>query len=274
MRRQKAPRRTQLEAPELALRPIRANAGIEAAYRKRLQALARAMAADILKRLKRAYRPAASRLGMDEDPIVTLRTVMRLWGRLWIKRFDDLSTEVAALFARRAQENLDATFRRRLKDAGFTVRFRPTERMTSAYRAVVAENVSLIRSIPRQFAKDVESAVWTSVMRGGAMHELSSEVRRRYGVTYRRAALIARDQNAKAKAVLENARRAELGITEAMWMHSSAGKQPRPTHVAMHGKRFKIAEGMYDSDEGKWVQPGELINCRCTSRSILPGRST
>jgi len=62
----------------------------------------------------------------------------------------------------------------------------------------------------------------------------------------------------------------ELGITEAVWMHSHAGKVPRPTHVAMNGTRFKVAEGMWDSAEGKFIQPGELINCRCTSRSVLP----
>ena len=144
--------------------------------------------------------------------------------------------------------------------------------MTSSYRAIVAENVNLIRSIPRQFLKDVESAVWTSAMSGAAMHQLSTEIRAKYGVTYRRAALIARDQNAKAKAVMEEARRSELGIQTAIWQHSHAGKKPRPTHVAMHGKTYEIAKGMWDADEGKYVWPGVLINCRCTSKAVIPSR--
>jgi SPP1 gp7 family putative phage head morphogenesis protein len=263
---------SKLEEPEaVVLRPIYANEGVRVWYQDQLQCVARAMAIDILRKLRKAYRPAADRLGMDDDPIVTLRLMMRVWGRRWLKRFDDMSKDVAAAFASKTSRYTDAQFRRRLKDAGFTVSFRPSARQVSAYRAVVAENVNLIRSIPREFLKDVESAVWNSVMRGGSMHELSTTVRKRYGITYRRAALIARDQVNKSKAVMENARRAELGITEAVWQHSHAGKEPRPTHVKMDGRRFKIADGMYDSAEGRKVQPGELINCRCTSRAVMPG---
>lgn len=257
---------------ELVLRPIQPNQGVRAWYQEQMQVMARRMAHDILRLMKRYYRPAQKRMALDDDPVVTLRTVMKVWGRLWLKRFDEMAKEIALLFADRTQRHLDVAMRKRLRDAGFTVRFRPSERMVSAYRAIVAENVNLIRSIPRQFLKDVESSVWSAVMRGGSMSELSTELRAKYGITYRRAALIARDQVNKSKSVMENARRAEIGITEATWVHSHAGKQPRPTHLKMHGKRFKIADGMYDSAEGKYVQPGELINCRCTSRAIIPGR--
>ena len=85
----------------------------------------------------------------------------------------------------------------------------------------------------------------------------------------RRAAFIARDQTNKAKAAIEKARWQELGITEAIWMHSHAGKEPRPSHVAANGKRLNVNKGMYL--DGKWVQPGEEINCRCTSRAVIKG---
>lgn len=256
----------------LVLRPIYPNEGVRVWYQRLLQDLARRMACDVLRKLAQSYSPAAARLAQDDDPVVTLRLIMRVWGRRWIKRFDELSRDVATAFASKTTRYTDAQFRKRLKDAGFTVSFRPSERQVSAFRAVVAENVNLIKSIPREFLKDVESQVWTSVMHGGSMHELSTGIRKRYGVTYRRAALIARDQIAKSTSVLENARRAELGITEAVWQHSHAGKEPRRTHLKMDGRRYKIAKGMWDADEGKFVQPGELINCRCTSRSVMPGK--
>ena len=87
---------------------------------------------------------------------------------------------------------------------------------------------------------------------------------------YRKAQieLIARDQSNKANAVVSRARQLELGITDAIWMHSHAGKNPRKDHVAANGKRYKIAEGCLIS--GEYIQPGEEINCRCTSRPILP----
>jgi uncharacterized protein with gpF-like domain len=102
------------------------------------------------------------------------------------------------------------------------------------------------------------------------MHALSVDLRETYGITRERAALIAGDQNAKAKATIERTRRQEIGVTHAIWMHSAGGKVPRKTHVKMDGKAYLISAGMWDSDEGAYVLPGELINCRCTSKAVLP----
>ena len=147
--------------------------------------------------------------------------------------------------------------------------------MVQAYRAVVSENVNLIRSIPQKFLTDVQSQVWQSVMKGAKQSQLAQGIREKYDLSWRRAALIARDQNNKAKAVMEEARRSELGIDEAIWMHSGGGKEPRPEHVkwGAQKKRYKIREGMYSSVDGAYVWPGTAISCRCTSRSIIPGLS-
>lgn len=209
----------------------------------------------------------------DAKPTATelLRRALNKWGEIWRGKLDDLSLDLAAKFAKKnfkaSQTSIAASF----KDAGLTVKFKPTAASVEAYDAVVAENVNLIKSIPQQFAKDVESQVWRSVMKGGDLSTLSKNIQKSYGVSYRRAALIARDQNNKAKAVIENTRRRELGITEAIWQHSNAGKEPRPTHVAMNGKRFKLAKGMYDSAVKKFILPGEEIQCRCTSRAVILG---
>lgn len=261
--------KSKLAKPEVILRAIPASAGLEARYRKALQLILRDMAIDIRKRLKRVYRLAKDRLAMDDDPVVALRTVMRYLARKWQKRFDSMAKDIAEMFATRSQADLDFAFRKRLREAGFTVRFQPTERMLSAYRAVVSENVSLIKTIPQQFLKDVEGAVWRSALKGGAQYELSKEIRAKYGISARRAAFIASDQSNKARTTFDNARRAELGIKFAVWKHSHAGKTPRPTHVKMDGQRFEIAKGMWDPAVQKWIQAGELPRCRCTSRAVI-----
>jgi len=265
---------SKLIKPEIVLRDIPANLGLEARYRRALQLLLRDMAVDIRKRLKRAYRPARERLAldahaMDDDPVVSLRTLLRHLAIRWQRRFDRMAKDIAEDFATRAQGDLDFAFRKRLKEAGFTVRFRPTEHMVSAYRAVVAENVALIRSVPHQFLKDVEGAVWRSALKGGGAYELSTEIRAKYGISARRAAFIASDQGAKARTTFEQSRRSELGIKFAVWKHSHAGKIPRPTHVKMDGQRFEIAKGMWDPEVGQWIQPGYLPRCRCTSRAVI-----
>lgn len=208
------------------------------------------------------------------NPSLLLRAALRKWGGLWVSKFDRLSLDLGAAFARKSFTITQTQMRAALKDAGFTVKFDPTPASRAAYQAVIAEQVNLIKSIPAEYLKAVESNVWSSVMKGGDMHALSTELKKSYGVTRDRAATIARDQNNKAKAIIEKTRRQELGITHAIWQHSAGGKTPRATHVALSGKAYPLSQGAWDSDASAYVLPGELINCRCTSRAIIPAFET
>jgi 8-oxo-dGTP pyrophosphatase MutT (NUDIX family) len=214
---------------------------------------------------------ADGHLAYDAAPFSLLRKALEKWGGLWIKKLDRLSLSLSAAFASKSTRATQAAMMASFKKAGFTIAFKPTAGSAAAYEAVVAENVNLIKSIPQQYLKDVQSQVWASVMKGGDLAQLTKGIQQKYGIAFRRAALIARDQNSKAKAIMENVRRQELGITKAIWMHSHAGKEPRPSHVKMNGKPYALAKGMWDKDEGEYVWPGQLINCRCTSRAIIPG---
>ena len=110
-----------------------------------------------------------------------------------------------------------------------------------------------------------------SVTAGRDLGTLAEELQAAHGVSKRRAAHIALDQNNKATSTVTRVRQKELGIKEAVWIHSGAGKHPRPEHVAFNGKKYDVEKGAYL--EGKWTWPGFEINCRCTSRSIIPGFS-
>jgi uncharacterized protein with gpF-like domain len=102
---------------------------------------------------------------------------------------------------------------------------------------------------------------------------LAKELQEHYGVTKRRAAFISLDQNNKASSAFNRVRQLEVGITRAIWMHSHAGKKPRPSHVKNDGKPYDVNRGWFDPHEQKWIFPGELPRCRCTSRSIVKGFS-
>jgi SPP1 gp7 family putative phage head morphogenesis protein len=150
-----------------------------------------------------------------------------------------------------------------------TVEFKMSPAMNDVFQATVTENVSLIKSIPSQYFTDVEGLVMRSVQRGGDLSGITDELEKRYGITRRRAAFIARDQNNKANATFTRVRQQELGVTEAIWLHSAGGKEPRPSHVAFSGKTYNIREGALI--DGKRIWPGELPNCRCVSRPVVPG---
>lgn len=210
----------------------------------------------------------------DASPTKELQRALQRWGDDWVKRFDKMAQGIADDFATRSKRATEAAMQASLKKAGFTVPFKPSKSSLEAYKAVAAENVGLIKSIAQKYHTDVQTQVWESVKRGGDLKTVSEKLEKSYGVTRRRAALIARDQNAKAKATIEAVRHQELGIKQGIWMHSKAGKEPRPTHVAMNGKLYDLNKGMWDSDEKEYVHPGQLINCRCTMRPYIPGFET
>ena len=274
----------------VTVRAIHASAAVQAWYFAELDKLVSRMAAEVSQAILITYgRFTPPELAKDakpeeffddlatdapRNPSLLLRAALRKWGGLWVSRFDTLSFELGKKFTSKSFGITQTQMRAALKDAGFTVKFKPTPGAAAAYHAVAAEQVNLIKSIPQQYLKDVESKVWGSVMKGADMHALSVDLRKTYGITRDRAAIIARDQNNKAKAIIERTRRQELGITHAIWQHSAGGRVPRATHVAMSGKAYPLAQGMYDSDEGAYVLPGELINCRCTSKAIIPAFDT
>jgi uncharacterized protein with gpF-like domain len=270
------PRRGQRKA-EWVLRPVHASAAIEAMYRARLLRLIDEMNASVTYWLRAAFRsnpPEMSAvLAQDELSSSALRAAMRKLVKRWLARFDEAALKLADYFARDVSQRSDRVLRKILKEGGFAVEFKMTAAQRDVLGAAVNENVSLIKSIPQQYLTQVEGLVMRSVQRGRDLGPLAEELQKQFGVTRRRAALIARDQNNKINAALNRARQVELGITEAIWVHTHGGKTPRPSHVkaGRDRVRYDIRTGWWDPDEKKFILPGELINCRCISRPVIKG---
>ena len=248
---------------------VHPNAGLQAAYRKRLDALLDEMNASLLYWLTAAYRQNEPEMAQDRSPAATINAVMKRLARRWQRRFNQLAPDLAAYFAKTAAERTDAGLKAALKKGGFTVEFRMSPGVQDALTASLEENVGLIKSIAQQHLAAVQGHVLRAVQQGRDLGGLAKALQEQHGVTKRRAAFIARDQSNKATAVITRARQKELGITEAIWMHSSGGRHPRPSHVAFNGKRYDIAKGAYL--DGVWTFPGHEPNCRCVSRSVVPG---
>lgn len=260
---------------DFVLPPVRPNEGISAEYRKKLLKMVDEMARSYAWFLKAQYRETPPIMARDASPAREIRNEVRRLARRWERNFDDGAPKLAKWFARSAQSRSDAVLKKILRDAGFSVKFQRTPAMRDATEAIVAENVSLIKSIASQFHTEVEGMVMRSVVAGRDLSELVSDLQHRFGVTRRRAELIGRDQNNKATSAFRRIRETDLGIEEGVWLHSHAGKEPRPTHVKQSGNKFNLREGWHDPDPkvDRNIWPGELINCRCTWKAVVKGFS-
>lgn len=259
---------------ERALTPIRPAAPLRIKYQRRLDAEIDEMARSLLYWLKASYKanPPAT-IAQDASASSVLQAAFDRLRSRWLRRFEDLAPKMADWFVAGSRARVDGTMKNDLRRGGFTVKFKMSAAMRDAYNAVVDENVGLIRSIAEQHLGAVQTALTQSVQNGRDLGYLTAEIEKRTGVTKRRAAFIARDQNNKATAVMVKTRALELGVTKARWVHSAGGKTPRPEHVKAGRDRlvFDLAAGHDFANGEGTVWPGTAINCRCVAVPIVPG---
>lgn len=252
-----------------ALRPVHANQGIEAAYRRRLDRLIDEMQRSLVYWLTAAYRRNVPEIAQDESPAMALTKMMRRLAKQWQRRFDEAAQPVASEFAETSMSAADIALRNALRQKGFSVQFQLTRAANDVFQATVQENVGLIKSIAAEHLQEVQGMVMRSVTQGRDLEGLVEDLQKRYGVTKRRAAFIARDQNNKATATITRVRQQGLGIKQAKWRHSRGGKHPRKSHQDADGEIYDVDKGMLI--DGEYIRPGELPNCRCVAISIIPG---
>lgn len=252
------------------IRPIRANAGIEAAYRKELYALIRDMHKSVLWFVRAAYRKDEARIAQDASPAKDLDKVLARLLKRWRRNFLDRANTIAARFVKRIGRRVKASHLQSFKEAGYTVKVDKKRIFNDVTQALIATNVNLIKSIPEHYFTEVTTIVQQSASRGGDLGGMIDALQSRYGVTRNRAKTITRDQTYKATQAINIQQSKDFGVKLGKWHHYGGAKTSRPTHKAMDGKLFLLSEGLYDPAEGRKVLPAECINCRCSYVPYFP----
>jgi uncharacterized protein with gpF-like domain len=258
----------------MMLTPIRPSAPIRDRYEARVVSELAAMHKALVREIEATWKrrePETVLTAMDDIPAKALQQAMAKVGKRLGRKFDALADSLAEHFSTQVRARCDRTLADMLRKGGFSVQFKMTPGMRDAFAAVRAENVGLIKSIASQHLAKVEMLVNQSVSQGRDLGTLTKALEKSYGLTRKRAGLIARDQNNKATAVMLRTRHVELGITQAKWLHSAGGKHPREAHRSFSGKVYDIREGHDFGDGDGPVWPGTAINCRCVAVPVIPG---
>lgn len=260
------------------LKPINYNAGNIKWYQKQLLAEIREMNDEVRREIVNAIRdnPLAqdANLAMDANPVEMIRKMLDVLSGKWVRDFINKAKSWSDEMIDKTQTAVDRGLLAAARRESMTINMQWTDAMLEKREAIIAENVSLIRSIPEKYFTEVEGMVYRAVARGGDRKMLADEIERnfgkRHGITRRRAEFIARDQTRKATSALSAARQQAAGIVEAEWVHSGGGNKPRHSHVkaGRERKRFKLSEGCLI--DGEYIMPGQLPNCGCVWRPVLP----
>lgn len=251
--------------------------GIEARYNAALQKLVREMLRDTRREVVALFEsPVAIESHVTTDASIASQS--RILMNSLTNRFTDLFGKASKAMAERMVEEAGkhsaAALGRSLKElsGGLTLK---TDTLRSGpigeiAKAAVAENVSLIKSIPEQYLQKVQGAVMRSITTGNGLQDLQPFLEEQEGMTVRRAKNIALDQTRKAYQSINAGRMKAAGIKRFEWVHSGGGQKPRPDHVAMSGNIYSYDDlPVIDERTGERGIPGQAPNCRCSARPVL-----
>lgn len=126
-----------------------------------------------------------------------------------------------------------------------------------------SQNISLIRSIPAESLSRLHGKIVQAVRTGQTVRDLRKIIQDEYGISKRRADLIANDQIGKLNGQLTQERQVGIGVKKYRW-RGVLDNRERDEHVAREGLEFSWDKPPSDG------HPGEPIRCRCRAEAILP----
>jgi len=146
------------------------------------------------------------------------------------------------------------------------IRNAPTGRVM---RQLLAEQVTLIQSIPLEAAQRVHRLTLEGLEDSTRFTEIAKEIRRTEEVTTSRAVLIARTETARTATTLTQARAESIGADSYIW-RTSGDSTVRSDHKKLNGKIFQWNNPpVADERSGERAHPGCIWNCRCFAEPIL-----
>ena len=135
-------------------------------------------------------------------------------------------------------------------------------------RQLMAEQVSLIKSIPLEAAQRVHELTLKGLSDGTRSKEIADEIMRTGLVTRSRAITIARTETARTSSILTQVRAQKVGSTEFIW-RTARDANVRASHKKLEGKTFRWDDPP-ECDPGHRALPGQIWNCRCWGEPVIP----
>ena len=134
-------------------------------------------------------------------------------------------------------------------------------------RGLLAEQVTLIKSIPLEAAQRVHELTLQGIEDATRAKEIAKEIQRSGEVATSRAQLIARTEVSRTAATLTEARAKATGSEGYIW-RDSGDKTTRHSHHLMNGKYVRWdSPPTLDKLTG---HAGCLPNCRCWPEPVIP----
>lgn len=139
-------------------------------------------------------------------------------------------------------------------------------------KAAAFQNSQLIKSLPARYLEQVQNIVIGNMRNGMRPSYIEQQLVKEFGVSQRRAKLIARDQHSKIQGDMNRIRQVKSGLKYFRWL-TSHDDRVRHAHRVAGDKVTKYGKGVYSWDDlpivdGVPTFPGQPIQCRCVAVPI------
>jgi len=145
-----------------------------------------------------------------------------------------------------------------------------------------SKNVSLIKSIPQEFIKDIEVIVQNGISEGLSTRAIENgikDINSVFGKLSNRIKLISKNEVSSINSSLAKARATSVGVRKGIWRNARdsrvrgnpSGKYANANqdHWSIEGEIFDLDKGVKDPRSGDMIFPGSKINCRCITEFII-----
>lgn len=254
--------------PAAKIRPLREPRGIRTSYlvalRRQIAELQEATTEIVVARLPRivSLLPAELRLDAAADEAFQVALEELQADVAVVAGATDAAT-LAERIGRDVSTFNRAQFGRQMEIAIGIDPFVADPNLAAQIDAFVAENVALIKSLQTEQLARVEGIVLRGLRTGARVETVSRDIRESFGVSRRRAELIATDQVNKLNGQLTRSRQQQVGITKYRWS-TSQDERVRPGHRALNGTIQEWSKPPVTNPKtGGRAHPKEDIRCRC-----------
>lgn len=253
------------------------SSAIEAWYRGQLRALTRAMIDDYRKEIREALEhPEAERFfSQDAATDDLFKRVLNRLRRKWNDVFKGAAAKLAPEYVDKIDESSRTSTWFSLSTMGVEEpRDRYTDNIRNTLGAAKDFNYTLITNVSEEIHEKVYSAVMLSLTSPDPEQQgvsgIVNALREIGQFSEKRIDLISRDQNSKMYGSLNIQRLSDNGVEYFRWMHSSAGKVPRQTHLDRDGEIYRVDDPrLWEGPKADQGPPGWAINCRCRMRPLI-----
>jgi SPP1 gp7 family putative phage head morphogenesis protein len=215
---------------------------------------------------------------MDESLSSKAKKTMRALMKRFQQLFDKTARTLADDIYEGSLKTSAATLGTSLKELSGGVSIKTNiipEALREDVGVAIKSNVEdLIKTIPQQYFKNVNTLVMQSITTGTGVKELiptlKELINKEKYKTDRHAKNLALDQTRKAYNAINKQRMLSVGIKKFMWLHSGGGQHPREDHIDMNGKIYSFDDPpVIDKRTGERGIPGDAINCKCTMKPVI-----